>query len=165
MSTNHTTNYGLCQWLATDQVQRTDFNADNAKIDAALADLENNKAALTDLEPLESSIQQITADLTKLTFGTYDGDNAETRTINLGFTPLAVLLFSEHGTAYVSGTYHYHWGGLALSGRPVTTANGNIPALEIVEGGFSVSYLQLSDNRVWIHTNNNGTTYHYIAFS
>ena len=36
MSTNHTTNYGLCQWLATDQVQRTDFNQDNAKIDTAL---------------------------------------------------------------------------------------------------------------------------------
>ena len=37
MSTNHTTNYNLCQWEATDQVQRTDFNQDNAKIDAALA--------------------------------------------------------------------------------------------------------------------------------
>ena len=38
MSTNHTTNYNLCQWEATDQVQRTDFNQDNAKIDAALAE-------------------------------------------------------------------------------------------------------------------------------
>ena len=37
MSTNHTTNYDLCQWEATDQVLRTDFNQDNAKIDAALA--------------------------------------------------------------------------------------------------------------------------------
>ena len=38
MSTNHTANYNLCQWEATDQVQRTDFNQDNAKIDAALSD-------------------------------------------------------------------------------------------------------------------------------
>ena len=37
MSTNHTTNYDLCQWEATDQVLRTDFNEDNAKLDAALA--------------------------------------------------------------------------------------------------------------------------------
>ena len=37
MSTNHTANYDLCQWEATDQVLRTDFNQDNAKIDAALA--------------------------------------------------------------------------------------------------------------------------------
>ena len=37
MATNQTTNYQLNQWEPTDQVQRTDFNADNAKIDAALA--------------------------------------------------------------------------------------------------------------------------------
>ena len=39
MSTNQTTNYELNQWLSIDQVVRTDFNADNAKIDAALAAL------------------------------------------------------------------------------------------------------------------------------
>ena len=37
MATNQTTNYQLNQWEPTDQVQRTDFNADNAKIDATLA--------------------------------------------------------------------------------------------------------------------------------
>ena len=37
MATNHTTNYQLCQWEATDKVLRTDFNQDNQKIDAALA--------------------------------------------------------------------------------------------------------------------------------
>ncbi len=37
MASNYTTNYSLCQWQPTDQVQRTDFNADNAKLDAALA--------------------------------------------------------------------------------------------------------------------------------
>ena len=36
MATNQTTNYQLNQWEPTDQVLRTDFNADNAKIDAAL---------------------------------------------------------------------------------------------------------------------------------
>ena len=37
MASNHTTNFELCQWQADDQVKRTDFNKDNAKIDAALA--------------------------------------------------------------------------------------------------------------------------------
>ena len=37
MSTNYTEHYDLCQWLATDQVDHQEFNADNAKIDAALA--------------------------------------------------------------------------------------------------------------------------------
>ena len=36
MATNQTTNYQLNQWEPTDQVLRTDFNADNAKLDAAL---------------------------------------------------------------------------------------------------------------------------------
>ena len=36
---NHTPNYQLNQWEADDRVQRVDFNADNAKIDAALAGL------------------------------------------------------------------------------------------------------------------------------
>ena len=36
MASNYTEHYDLCQWEATDQVQRTDFNADNAKVDAAL---------------------------------------------------------------------------------------------------------------------------------
>ena len=36
MASNHTNNYNLCQWEATDAVLRTDFNEDNTKIDAAL---------------------------------------------------------------------------------------------------------------------------------
>ena len=44
MSTNHTTNYDLCQWETTDQVQRTDFNQDNAKIDTALKGLSDQVA-------------------------------------------------------------------------------------------------------------------------
>ena len=39
MASNYTTNYNLCQWEPTDQVKRTDFNEDNAKIDAALKTL------------------------------------------------------------------------------------------------------------------------------
>ena len=39
MASNYTTNYNLCQWEPTDQVSHTDFNADNAKLDAALKSL------------------------------------------------------------------------------------------------------------------------------
>lgn len=39
MATNHTANYQLNQWEATDQVLRTDFNEDNAKVDSALKGL------------------------------------------------------------------------------------------------------------------------------
>ena len=37
MASNQTSNYGLNQWEATDQVLRTEFNDDNQKIDGALA--------------------------------------------------------------------------------------------------------------------------------
>ena len=41
MASNHTDNYGLCQWEATDQVLREEFNQDNAKVDTALEALDN----------------------------------------------------------------------------------------------------------------------------
>ena len=33
----HTTNFNLSQWAKTDRIRMADFNADNAKLDAALA--------------------------------------------------------------------------------------------------------------------------------
>ena len=36
MASNHTEHFSLNQWQADDQVLRTDFNEDNAKIDSAL---------------------------------------------------------------------------------------------------------------------------------
>lgn len=44
MATNHTEHYGLCQWEETDAVLRTDFNQDNAKLEAALKALQDSKA-------------------------------------------------------------------------------------------------------------------------
>lgn len=43
---NRTANYNLCQFEPGDQVQRTDFNADNAKLDAALKAAEQRSAGL-----------------------------------------------------------------------------------------------------------------------
>lgn len=47
MASNHTENYGLCQWEATDQVLREEFNEDNAKVDAALGELQSSVASNT----------------------------------------------------------------------------------------------------------------------
>ena len=64
MATNQTANYDLNQWLSTDQVLRTDFNADNAKVDAALAGLAETaagKAEQTSLDALAASKAEQTA--------------------------------------------------------------------------------------------------------
>ena len=57
MAANQTANYDLNQWEPTDQVLRTDFNADNAKLDAALL----NKAEAAELESVSSSISVLSA--------------------------------------------------------------------------------------------------------
>ena len=46
MASNYTENYGLCQWEATDNFVRTEFNQDNARIDAALKAADGRTAAL-----------------------------------------------------------------------------------------------------------------------
>ena len=64
MASNYTEHYDLCQWEATDQVQRTDFNADNAKIDAALDALAGQvaeKADGDDLAALSETVAEVSA--------------------------------------------------------------------------------------------------------
>ncbi len=60
MSTSQTPHYGLNQWSPEDQFLREEFNADNAKTDAALAALASSngeKAAQADLTALASAVE------------------------------------------------------------------------------------------------------------
>ena len=65
MASNHTTNYQLCQWQADDQVKRTDFNGDNAKIDAALNDLSDGLAAAREEKADQSALEALAAEVAK----------------------------------------------------------------------------------------------------
>ena len=61
MATNYTTNYQLNQWEPADAVQRVDFNADNAKMDAALKSLSDQviqKANQSAVNTLISAVNQ-----------------------------------------------------------------------------------------------------------
>lgn len=83
MASNHTENYGLCQWEATDQVLRTDFNADNAKVDAALKEQAaqlNNFALMRNCHIM--------------TLG-YSGDGASTRSHTFTSTPIMVNIMGR----------------------------------------------------------------------
>ncbi len=69
MSTSQTPNYGLHQWAGEDQFKRTDFNEDNAKLDAALHGLRSDvdaKAAQSALNTLTATVNG-KADQTALT--------------------------------------------------------------------------------------------------
>ena len=68
MSTNHTPNYNLCQWEAEDKVLRTEFNADNAKIDAAIKAVDRRvegKASTTSVNSLKSTVDSLSQTVTQ----------------------------------------------------------------------------------------------------
>ena len=123
MASNYTSNYQLCQWQEDDKVLRTEFNADNAKIDAAIAAVDsrvdgkasssalnslkttvNGKADKTALEALKTTVTQHTAALVKAgncqiyaaTYtgtGLYGSDNRNSHTFP--HKPVAVFLAGE----------------------------------------------------------------------
>ena len=92
MASNHTEHFSLNQWQADDQVKRTDFNEDNAKIDAALNDLSGGLAAAqaekadqTALDALAAEVakkattaalEAVRAAVTKLVVGSYTGNGS-----------------------------------------------------------------------------------------
>lgn len=77
MASNYTPNYNLCQWAAEDKVLRTEFNADNLKIDQALAGKASasvvsglqssvsDKASQSEVNTLAAAVTQLTAALAK----------------------------------------------------------------------------------------------------
>ena len=150
MATNHTTNYELSQWLSADQVLRTDFNADNAKIDAALA--------------------ETAAAVPRIAVGSYTGSGASARTILVGFTPKAVILCSEEGITYdgYASGYTTLRGGLILPNCPLRLGYGSVgstsyqTAAQITTNGFTVCQVQLTNNHN-VECNASGVQYHYLA--
>lgn len=78
--------------------------------------------------------------------GLYTGDGEETRTINLGYTPDVVILFSRSGFAGakndVSGYDCY--GGMAFKNQPLGVADAI--GLEIVNNGFKIAYTKRNTN-------------------
>ena len=119
MSTNHTTNYELCQWEATDQVQRTDFNQDNAKIDTALKSLSDQMVQKADQAVVnllantvnqkadQSALNAAVTTIPKMVAGTYTGtglygeDNPNILDFSdtLGRLPLLVIVKSSIDTS------------------------------------------------------------------
>ena len=172
MSTNHTTNYNLCQWLATDQVKRTDFNEDNAKIDTALKSLSDQvrqKASQSAVDTLTTAVSQkaeqsaLTAAVStipKVAVGIYTGNDNGSRSFSVGFTPKAVYVCTASGLSYTTNAEGYTYGGLAVAGGSVQ--HKGYAAVQITTGGFTVYQRDLGDYS-GIYCNSSGTQYRYLA--
>ena len=130
---SYTEHYGLHQWEPNDDFLRTDFNTDLEKIDTALDTLHT---------ALEGKCAAV--------FGSYIGDGAESRSIDLGFKPSALFVEHHNGLRGSGNVY----GGFALPGLSVHDG-----AITITETGFTVTY----DAKYHI-LNENQSAYYYLAF-
>lgn len=61
MASNYTEHYGLCQWEATDQVLREEFNEGNRKVDEALKELDDQVKTKAEQEALSEETAARTA--------------------------------------------------------------------------------------------------------
>lgn len=101
-------------------------------------------------------------------FGVYTGNGTQGRTINLGFTPKAVILTDAYGN--IHDDINGYTGGIAIGSAGCCSQRGSMndalswnneyTTLMIVSGGFKVNYY--STNKVY--SNINGRHYRYIAF-
>ena len=172
MATNQTTNYHLNQWEPTNQVLRTDFNADNAKLDAALAEkaevetvsaLQTAVAAKAEQTAVDALSAQVAA-LPRIAAGTYVGTGTSDSsgpcrldfTDSLGRPPQLVVVRPQagmgDGLVLLQGMTESMD---ALSGNYGSGSNNTVSW-----SGASVSwYAEFAASQF----NNKGTIYHYFA--
>ena len=93
-----TTNYQLNQWAKSDRVMMDDFNADNAKIDAALkanADAIGEKATAAALAALAKNLG-VVGHNARVMWGSYTGTGtygvSNPNSLEFGFCPVLVAI-------------------------------------------------------------------------
>ena len=89
---NQTQNYQLSQWESTDRILMSDFNSDNAKLDAALAELASQVSDKADQSALDtlSSTRNCRVYTT-----TYTGTGTGANTFTFPSKPLAVMVMGN----------------------------------------------------------------------
>lgn len=107
--------YNLNQWVEEDRIQREDFNADNAKIEAALALLSSDRVVS----------------------GRYTGNGITGRTISLPFTPQFLILLGYHAddSGYCALSFVTPTTELCLTKNNLYYSTG----VSIVENGFQLN--------------------------
>ena len=163
MSSQKTEHYELNQWLATDQVLRTDFNADNAKIDAALNTLAGQVSGKADgeaFQALSGTVAGHTAAIAQLgnceiDLFTYTGNgqygSGNPTYISFSRSPMFFLIIGGDCFAFGSKSFNRLFLNLSSNNASaVTTWSGNRVAF--TQGAAS-----------W-QMNQSGTTYYVVAF-
>ena len=132
------------------------WNENQRRLDQIVKNLADTLSTLTATvsEKADQSAVDALNQRVDIVFGSYSGTGTESRTINLGFKPKAVLVERDNAQRFIADKGVI--GGLAIPGCIVRYA-GTV-ALEIAENGFRV--FQIGVNA---YTNGGGLFY-YIAF-
>ena len=145
-----TSNYQLNQWDKTDRIQMEDFNADNAKLEAALAqEATARTAADTNLQnsmnaavsALETSIANNSL---KVMTGTFTGNGSTSvRTFELGVKPnLLVLRTNNVGSSsstYSTGAIVTEAACLHIRSSGVAYMNASGDPCGLTDSGFIIT--------------------------
>ena len=161
MAAEYTANYGLCQWAATDKVLRTDFNQDNAKVDAALKSMADRLAALASLESqvqaLSALVGRVEALEGKVVSGSYVGSGEHGN-----FDPPNTLTFDKRPyLVIVTGKTTALFPGTVDEGVSTPPTGDNNASNNFTWTGNTLKWFNYSD--VYYQLNQAGQTYHYRA--
>ena len=161
MASNYTEHYDLCQWETTDQVQRTDFNADNAKIDAALKSQADSLLALSG--QVEEEMASLAASVSANTTALNGKGNCQVYTTSYVGTGQSARSISLPGSAcfvMVMGPSTCLWGVRGSSFGMSINFMGQGNNLSFSWGGTTVSW---DTNNYDSACNTSGTTYSLLA--
>ena len=146
MASNHTANFGLSQWAATDPVLREDFNADNQKIEEAMGGM------------------------AKIAMGSYVGtgtcDTGNENTLTFDFPPKLLIIQVEGGSHFLQFAYSWNW-CLAIRGTQMMYTYSDTSDSRYFK---SCTFIWDGNTVTWKGTytpsaqfNLSGEKYHYLA--
>nr|DAM99674.1 MAG TPA: hypothetical protein [Caudoviricetes sp.] len=142
----------------------------NKRIDSVQASLQNQ---INNKQDASTAINQGNLkSYVNIVSGWYVGNGEANRTINLGFTPICVIIFPDDGIIF--GGYPSYsprtitvYGGMAVTGKSAYVSYDSIIAtlVEIVTNGFNVHVLNACNDSSCnsASTNGNNITYYYLA--
>ena len=153
---DQTTNYQLSQWDAEDRILREDFNADNAKLEQALA------------AQAEAQNQMQTAlagcGNCKVVYGTYTGNgkygSSNKNTLTFEHKPIMVFVQARD---YVSNTADYHLRMVRTSTWSNGAHDNYYFAQTVSWTDTSVSWYSTSGTTAECQFNKSSTVYCYVA--
>ena len=134
MASGQTEHYGLNQWEARDQVLREEFNADNLKLDAALAGKGNCRIALGSY------------------VGTGTCGQSNPTTLEFDAPPLMVFVVGDRSFFAIQGN---------PTADVSYASTGN--TLSLIWSGNSLSWYVYAEPNAYAQLNIVGNTYYYIA--